>query len=246
MTKSAGTIIGIRENVVDIEFRGEHKPSVYNILALQDNSKVKFLVIKTSAVNSFYCLLLDPQQQISRGMLVADTEEKISIPVGDAVLGRIIDLFGEEIDGGAEISSQEKLPIFSDPPNYEELSTKQEILETGIKVVDLFAPLVKGGKMGLFGGAGVGKTLLLTEILHNVVSDVKKNTVSVFAGVGERTREGLELYQALKNSNVLGSASLIFGTMGENPAIRFLSAFSAVTLAEYYRDQVGKDVLFFI
>ncbi len=246
MTKSAGTIIGIRENVVDIEFRGEHKPSVYNILALQDNSKVKFLVIKTSAVNSFYCLLLDPQQQISRGMLVADTEEKISIPVGDAVLGRIIDLFGEEIDGGAEISSQEKLPIFSDPPNYEELSTKTEILETGIKVVDLFAPLVKGGKVGLFGGSGVGKTVLLTEILHNVVNRDREKNTSVFCGVGERTREGHELYNELKSKNILSLTSLIFGPMGASASHRYLTAYAGVTLAEYFRDTKKRNVLFFV
>lgn len=179
-------------------------------------------------------------------MKVVNTKKPITVPVGTGVLGRVMDLFGEPLDGLGEIKRTEEWPIYRNSPTLYNLSYKEEILETGIKAVDLFSPIVKGGKIGIFGGAGVGKTILLTEIAHNVIGKHSENSVSVFAGVGERVREGQELYEALKEKGVLPYVSLILGTMGENPSRRFLSSFTAVTLAEYFRDILKKNVLFFI
>ena len=173
-------------------------------------------------------------------------------PVGDELLGRLVDIFGNPQDGLAPITTKIHWPIETrKAPS--DVSSERKIAETGIKVLDLFVPVIKGGKVGLFGGAGVGKTLLLNELLHNMVGLQNKNNgkvnhdyVSIFAGVGERSREGLELYETLKENNVLSSSCLIFGPMGENPAVRFLAAFSAITLAEYYRDEARRNVLFFI
>jgi len=156
----------------------------------------------------------------------------------------VVNVFGEAVDGGGVIDTKMKLPIFSTAPNYEAVSVRSEIWETGIKALDLFAPLLKGGKMGLFGGAGVGKTLLLTELMHNVMN-VKEGNTSVFAGVGERTREGHELYEQLRERDLLRYVSLIFGPMGENAAVRFITGLAGVTMAEYFRDK-GKDVLFLV
>jgi F-type H+-transporting ATPase subunit beta len=181
-----------------------------------------------------------------RGAKIVNTQTQILFPVGQKVLGRVLDILGNPLDGKSAMGIEEKMPIHGVANREVDLNTKQELLETGIKVIDLFSPLLKGGKIGLFGGAGVGKTILLTEILHNIVDKAKDDFVSVFAGVGERSREGLELYQSLINAGVMDKSSLIFGPMGENPAVRFLSAFSAATLAEYFRDVQKKDVLFFI
>jgi F-type H+-transporting ATPase subunit beta len=161
-------------------------------------------------------------------------------------LGRVIDIFGRPKDGKGEISYKETWPIYKQAPLYNNIPSNQEILETGIKVIDLFCPIIKGGKMGLFGGAGVGKTVLLTEIIHNVVTLNKNKSLSVFAGVGERTREGQELHESLKDSGVLPSVALVFGSMGESPAVRFLTGYTAATIAEYFRDEMQRDVLFFI
>ena len=167
-------------------------------------------------------------------------------PVGRELLGRVVDIFGRPIDAKGDIKSQDSVPVHRLAKHVSDISTKQELLETGIKVLDIFSPLLKGGKMGLFGGAGVGKTILLTEVMHNVLGREKEKSVSVFSGVGERAREGLELYDALNNSGVASRACLVFGPMGENPATRFIAAFSAASLAEYFRDSMKKDVLFFI
>jgi F-type H+-transporting ATPase subunit beta len=158
----------------------------------------------------------------------------------------VVDLFGNPLDDLGKVFYEKSRPIYREHDIRLDLDTKQELLQTGIKVIDLFSPLLKGGKMGLFGGAGVGKTMLLTEILHNIIGTSEGKSVSVFSGVGERSREGLELYAALKSTNSLALSSLIFGNMGENPAIRFLTAYAGITLAEYFRDETKKDVLFFI
>jgi F-type H+-transporting ATPase subunit beta len=175
-----------------------------------------------------------------------NTNEKLKVPVGEKVLGRVMDLFGSPLDGEGPIESNSSTDVFGDPPTYSETTADVKFMETGIKIVDLFAPLLKGGKVGLFGGSGVGKTVLLTEILHNIINkDLGKN-VSVFCGVGERSREGQELYEELKNGNVLPYVSLVFGQMGENASRRFLTAHSATAVAEYLRDVMGKNVLFFM
>lgn len=244
MSKAIGKIKGVKGQVVMVEF-GEEKPREHDILVLKTDPEVKMEVYTSAGSNSFFCLCLGPTDKLSRGARVIGTDSPILFPVGPGMLGRVVDVFGNPKDGLEKVSAKaqwaiRKKNIKGDPVVHKDL------LETGIKIIDLFAPTIKGGKMGLFGGAGVGKTMLLTEILHNVVGGQKDHAVSVFAGVGERAREGLELYEALKASGAFANSSLVFGPMGENPVIRFLSAFSAVTLAEYFRDEESRDVLFFI
>ena len=177
---------------------------------------------------------------------MVNTGKSIEIPVGDAVLGRIINIFGEPQDGRGEIKTDERRTIVSRDVSFDDVIPASEVFVTGIKAIDFFSPLLKGGKVGLFGGAGVGKTILLTEIIHNVVILNKDKNVSVFTGVGERSREGQELYESLDESNVLSSVSLIYGLMGENPAVRFRTALIGATIAEHFRDEEKKNVLFFI
>lgn len=240
-----GKIVSIKGNVVEVKFPKE-KPAIHNLLHLEEDPNIKLEVYSSAGEDLFYCLALTSTDKFFRGATVVDTQKAFSFPVGNALLGRAVDIFGSPYDAGNPIEAEELWPIRRKPAIEGNLDTKQEISETGIKVIDLFAPMVYGGKMGLFGGAGVGKTLLLTEVLHNILGKKDREYVSVFAGVGERTREGLELYSALNESGVMPKSALVFGTMGENPAVRFLSAFAAVTLAEYFRDAKGQDVIFFI
>ncbi|MFV1916998.1 MAG: F0F1 ATP synthase subunit beta [Patescibacteria group bacterium] len=250
--QDTGKIISIRGQVIEVKFP-YRKPQIHDILIMESNPKIKMEVYGSSGSTAFYCYSLSPTFPLSRGVRVVNTKKPVLFPVGTELLGRAVNLFGEPYDAKGKVATKEALPIHRKMAIDENVVAHNKVLPTGIKVIDLFSPVLLGGKMGLFGGAGVGKTILLTEILHNVVGKKKESTnkangknVSVFAGVGERTREGLELYQALDESGTLSSSSLIFGTMGENPAVRFLSAFAAVTLAEYFRDKVGADVLFFI
>lgn len=247
MDKDYGKIIRIQGHIVEVEF-SDNPPNPHDLLMLKDDKSTRMEVIRSSGPSRYFCLCLSHTNRLYRGAKIINTKKPILIPVGESTLGRVMDIFGEELDGMGEIKAGEKKPIYSEFPSYNDLSTHQEILETGIKAIDFFSPIVKGGKIGLFGGAGVGKTLLLTEIIHNVVilkKEASKN-VSVFAGVGERTREGQELHQTLGEQKVLSSVALVFGPMGENPAIRFLTAYAAITVAEYFRDNLKKDVLFFI
>ncbi len=243
--KYLGEIVSIRGQVVEVEFT-RRKPAIHELLVMVNNPEIKMEVYSSSGPNSFYCLALSSTNDMYRGAKVENTQTQILFPVGQNVLGRVLDIFGSPLDGKGDIKNTNTIPIHGIIDKSIDLDTKQELLETGIKVLDLFTPLIKGGKMGLFGGAGVGKTILLTEILHNIVGRAKETSVSVFAGVGERSREGLELYQSLIESQVIDNSSLIFGPMGENPTVRFLSAFSAAALAEYFRDVMKKNVLFFI
>lgn len=243
--KNFGTVKSIKGHVVEVEFNSA-PPSLYDVLVLESDPNIKMEVHASSGTDSFYCLAFSSTEKLFRGARVIATNKPVSFPVGKGMLGRAVDIFGNPYDSLGAIKDVELWPMRGRREIEGELETEQKLLETGIKVIDLFAPLVRGGKMGLFGGAGVGKTLLLTEILHNVVGKKKGDTISVFAGVGERTREGLELHQALQTSGVLNLSALIFGTMAENPAVRFLSAYASVTLAEYFRDIQKKDVLFFI
>lgn len=243
--KNKGKVISIQGQVVEVEFK-ENRPSVHDILVLESDPSVKLEVYTSSGSSVFYCLALEGVDKLHRGSVVTNTEKPIMIPVGEEVLGRVLDIFGNPKDGLGSVRTKHLMPIYKETIPYTDISTHQELLETGIKVLDLFSPIVKGGKVGLFGGAGVGKTVLLTEIIHNVVSLNKNKSVSVFAGVGERIREGHELHEALREGKVLPQASLIFGSMNENPAIRFITAFSAITIAEHFRDEMDKDVLFFM
>lgn len=244
-SKHTGRIIGVKGQVVEIEFLGK-KPQVRDLLILKGNPDVRFEVYASSGINRFYCLSFSRTNNLFRGARVENTQTPIMFPVGSELLGRVVDIFGRPIDARGDIKAQDSIPVHRSAAHVSDIVTKQELLETGVKVLDIFAPLMRGGKMGLFGGAGVGKTILLTEILHNVVGREKEKSVSVFAGVGERAREGLDLFDALNKSGVAENASLVFGPMGENPATRFLAAFSAVALAEHFRDSEKKDVLFFI
>ncbi len=244
---NTGKVTSVRGQIVEVNFADDGQlPSIHDILVLKKDPTVKLEVYSSSGKETFYCLALGKTDALYRGAEIVNTESPIMFPVDPTILGRAVNVFGEPIDDLGKLKATESLPVHKQIGVVDEISTQRELMETGIKLIDLFTPLLRGGKMGLFGGAGVGKTLLLTEILHNIVQLHQEKSVSVFAGVGERSREGLELYQSLQKSGALAFSTLIFGTMGDNPAIRFLSAFSAATLAEYFRDVLKKEVLFFI
>lgn len=256
-TTQTGTIIGVRGQIAEIVFLDE-KPAIHDLLLLESNRDIKMEVYSSSNSESFFCVILSPNALIARGDKVINTEKSILFPVGLEMLGHVVNIFGDSLVKAAtghekeskKIKAATEWPIHRESNVTKPVLTEQKIQETGIKVIDLFCPLLRGGKMGLFGGAGVGKTLLLTEIMNNVANPKTKDKndggLIVFAGIGERTREGVELYESLDKSGVLKDCALVFGPMGENPAIRFLTAFSAATLVEYYRDEAKKDVLFFI
>ena len=246
MQQTIGEIQTVKGQVIEILF-GKSKPLISEMLVLKDDPEVKFVVYSSSHLNSFYCLCLSDSSVLKRGDKVLGTGSPINFPVGNSLLGRIVDVFGNAVDGGDKIETKQYMPIMKHTQSQRNvISTEQKQLETGIKVIDVFAPMSKGGKAGLFGGAGVGKTILLTEILNNIVGNDIDKTNSIFAGIGERSREGLELYEVLKKSKIISNTSLIFGQMSENPAVRFLTVNSALTLAEYFRDDANKNVLFFI
>lgn len=233
-------VVGV---VVDVEFSKDHLPAIYNALEVKKDGKTILLeVAQHLDESSVRAISLASTDGLSRGTLVKDTGAPISVPVGDATQGRMFNVVGEPIDG-KEGTFNEKAPIHRRPPTLEEQSGKVEVLETGIKVIDLIAPMTRGGKVGLFGGAGVGKTVLIQELIANIAKFHSGN--SVFAGVGERTREGNDLYHEMKESGVLDKTSLVFGQMNEPPGARLRVALSGLSMAEAFRDQ-GKDVLFFV
>ncbi len=240
-----GKVVSIKGQIVEVEFSGE-KPKIYDLLISKDDPSAKMEVYTSASPTSFYCLALTDISKLHHSSSVVNTEEPIKIPVGTEMLGRVVDTLGVPQDGMGEIKTKELRPIIAKDISYADVHIPSELLETGIKPVDFFTPLVKGGKVGLFGGAGVGKTVVLSEVIHNIVILHAEHNVTVFTGVGERTREGEELFSTLKESKVMQGVSLIYGSMGVNPALRFRTAFTGVTLAEYYRDTLGKDVLFFI
>jgi len=243
---SKGKVINVKGVVVEIEFDGEPKPRIYDVVVLEDDPNVKLEIVGSAGPDRFYCIALSSTNTICRGVFVINTNEKLKVPVGEKALGRVMDLFGNSLDDLGPIDSSVTREIYSEPPTYSETKAEVSFMETGIKIIDLFAPLLKGGKVGLFGGSGVGKTVLLTEILHNIINKDLGKSVSVFCGVGERSREGNELVEELKNSNILPNVSLIFGQMGETASVRFLTAHASVAVAEYLRDDMGKNVLFFM
>lgn len=245
---SFGKVISIKGQIVEVYFE-EDVPNIYDVLIYEDKNKnkTKMEVYVSSGENTFYCLVLGSTEGIYRGALVYNLSQQILFPVGPEDLGRVLNVFGEPQDTLGALKTRFSAPIHRNIFLGDISAVDFGILETGIKVIDLFTPLRRGGKMGLFGGAGVGKTLLLSEILHNILRvDFEKYPVSIFAGIGERSREAIELYDILKSSDALKSTTLIFGSMGADAATRFLSAFSACTLAEYFRDSLKRDVLFFI
>ena len=245
MKKNYGRVLGIRGNIAEVEFVGD-LPAINDVLVAEKDQTIRMQVYVSSKSDSFYCFVLGRARELVRGMKVINSGKPIMFPVGKGLLGRVVNLFGGPLDGKGKVSYESLEPIYRDFSSSITPTSEISVLETGIKVIDLFCPLMKGGKMGLFGGAGVGKTMLLTEILHNVVGTSKGKSISIFAGVGERSREGLELYEALQKTNSMHLSSLVFGTMGESAATRFLTAYASVRLAEYFRDVAKNDVLFFI
>ncbi len=241
-----GKIVKIKDSMVEVEFLGAEKPQTNTLLTLNHDPRAKLVGLQWLNPQTLVCMALSQHNNLYRGAEVIDSKKPPMVPVGPSVLSRVLNIFGEEKDGLGEISRVLERPIFSQGAKIWEVKADQEILETGIKAVDLFCPILKGGKTGLFGGAGVGKTMLLTEILHNIVDRDKQKTVSVFCGVGERSREGHELYKELASTKILDSVALIFGTMGDNPSVRYLTSHAATTIAEHFRDEMKKNVLFFI
>ena len=242
-----GTIKKIIGPVVDVNFGSEatNLPDIYTALEVaKDGKKVILEVEQHLGGGVVRAIAMDTTDGLSRGMEVTNTGAPISVPVGSVTLGRIFNVLGEAIDDGKVVGNDKKLPIHRKAPEYVKQATKVEILETGIKVIDLICPVLKGGKVGLFGGAGVGKTVVIQERIHKSASN--HGGYSVCAGVGERTREGNDLYHEMKESGVLPKVAMVFGQMNEPPGARMRVALSGLTMAEYFRDQEGKDVLFFI
>ncbi|MFA5777101.1 MAG: F0F1 ATP synthase subunit beta [Parcubacteria group bacterium] len=242
---NAGKIVQVIGPVVDVEF-GENLPRIHDALeiGLKDGKKLVLEVHQHLGGNKVRAVAMGSTDGLSRGMEVASTGDAIKVPVGKETLGRMFNLLGEAIDGKEEVKTEKKYPIHRQAPKFKDQSTKTEIFETGIKVIDLICPFVKGGKVGLFGGAGVGKTVVIQELIRNIAQE--HGGYSVFAGVGERTREGNDLYHEMKDSGVLDKTCLVFGQMNEPPGARQRIALSALTMAEYFRDDEGKDVLLFV
>lgn len=240
-----GKVHQVMGPIVDVLFEKGDIPSIYNSLHIQKNEDV--LVVETAqhlGDNIVRTIAMGSTDGLSRGMDVLDTGGPIKVPVGKGVLGRMIGVLGNPIDEMGEIKAEMYLPIHKAPPSFEEQETVREMFETGLKSIDLLAPLAKGGKAGLFGGAGVGKTVLVMELIRNVAE--QHGGVSVFGGVGERTREGNDLYLEMKESGVLSKTALVYGQMQEAPGARFRVGLSALTVAEYFRDAGGADILLFI
>jgi len=235
-------IIGV---VVDVSFE-ENLPKIYNALevSLDNNQTLTLEVQKHLGSNMARTLAMGSTDGLKRGIEVRDTGVGISVPVGEATLGRIFDVLGNEIDGKDKVRSEKKYEIHRPSPKFIDQSTRAEILETGIKVIDLICPIVKGGKVGLFGGAGVGKTVLIQEFIHNIAQE--HGGYSVFAGVGERTREGNDLYHEMQEGGVIDKVAMVFGQMNEPPGARARVALTGLSMAEFFRDEQNKDVLLFI
>jgi F-type H+-transporting ATPase subunit beta len=250
---SQGSIVQVIGPVVDIEFEPGQLPAIYNALIVEGvenkdifsySQKLTLEVAQHLGESQVRTVAMASTDGLTRGMKVTDTGGPISIPVGKETLGRILNIVGEPVDKGPAIHTKKTYPIHRPAPSFEEQSTRVEMFETGIKVVDLLEPYTKGGKTGLFGGAGVGKTVLIMELINNIAK--QHGGISVFAGVGERTREGNDLYHEMKESGVIEKTALIFGQMTEPPGSRLRVALTGLTAAEYFRDEEGQDVLLFI
>ncbi|WP_414042298.1 F0F1 ATP synthase subunit beta [Macrococcus animalis] len=248
---AVGHVIQVMGPVIDVKFENGQLPALNNALTLdikREEGKTTKLALEVAlhlGDDAVRTIAMSSTDGVQRGAEVFDTGSAISVPVGDVTLGRVFNVLGEKIDLGEELdASVRRDPIHRLAPKFEELSTKVEILETGIKVVDLLAPYIKGGKIGLFGGAGVGKTVLIQELINNIAQE--HGGISVFAGVGERTREGNDLFHEMSDSGVIKKTAMVFGQMNEPPGARMRVALSGLTMAEYFRDEQGQDVLLFI
>jgi F-type H+-transporting ATPase subunit beta len=246
----SGQIIQVLGNVVDVQFGADSLPPIFYALRVSNPSisdQAGNLVLEVQqhlGENTVRCIAMDSTDGLVRGMEAANTGAPISVPVGPGTLGRIMNVTGDAIDERGPITGSSKMPIHRDAPAFANQAVEAEILETGIKVIDLICPFARGGKVGLFGGAGVGKTVIIQELIHNIATE--HGGVSVFAGVGERSREGNDLYRELTESGVISKTALVYGQMNESPGARARVALTGVTVAEYFRDEEGKDVIFFI
>ena len=242
---NTGIVVQVIGPVVDVKFADGQLPAMRNAVTTEVNGKTLVMEVAQHVGDNVARLIsMNSTDGLARGAACVDTGAPIEVPVGDKCLGRMFNLLGEPIDGMSAPETAEKWPIHRLPPPYDEQQTSTEILETGIKVIDLIAPYAKGGKVGLFGGAGVGKTVIIMELINNIAR--RHGGISVFAGVGERTREGNDLYNEMKESGVLGKTALVYGQMNEPPGARMRVALSGLTMAEYFRDEEQQDVLLFI
>ncbi|NSW55528.1 MAG: F0F1 ATP synthase subunit beta [Armatimonadetes bacterium] len=242
-----GKVVQVRGPVVDVRFPADALPALLQALRIKDDAREIDLIVEVAqhlGDDMVRCIAMDNTDGLVRGMPVEDTGGPITVPVGKETLGRMFDVLGRPIDGRGPVDAGERLPIHRDPPSFEEQSVAEEQFETGVKVIDLLCPFPRGGKIGLFGGAGVGKTVLIMELIHNVATN--HEGVSVFAGVGERTREGNSTWLEMEEAGVLGQTTLVFGQMNEPPGARLRIALSALTMCEYFRDELGQDVLLFV
>jgi F-type H+/Na+-transporting ATPase subunit beta len=250
MAENIGTITQVMGPVVDVEFAQGNLPTIYTALLISNpaiNNEPDNLVVEVAqhlGDNVVRTIAMDITDGLTRGQKVKDTGNQIMMPVGAAGLGRVLNVVGRPVDGLGPVSHEKMMPIHRSAPKFTEQDTTVRVLETGVKVIDLLVPFPRGGKMGMFGGAGVGKTVIMMEMVHNIA--MQHGGISVFAGVGERTREGNDLYHEMKDSGVLPKAALIYGQMTEPPGARARVALSALTAAEYFRDVEGQDVLIFI
>ena len=245
MAKNTGTVIQVVGPVLDIRFPDGQLPELLTAIEVPHNGKTIIAEVAQHIGDSVVrCVAMNSTDGLQRGVTATDTGSPIRVPVGEQCLGRVFNLLGQAIDGGEQVSDAEQWPIHRPAPTYDEQESATEILETGIKVVDLICPYAKGGKIGLFGGAGVGKTVLIQELISNIATE--HGGISVFAGVGERTREGNDLYYEMKESGVLSKTALVFGQMNEPPGARMRVALTGLTMAEHFRDVEGQDVLLFI
>ncbi|UDG80238.1 F0F1 ATP synthase subunit beta [Candidatus Steffania adelgidicola] len=241
---ATGNIIQVIGAVVDVEFPQNTVPKIYNALEVENGAKKLILEVEQQLGGGLVrCIAMGSTDGLRRGLQVTDLERAIEVPVGKATLGRIMNVLGEPIDLKGDINEEQRWSIHRAPPTYEELTSSQKLLETGIKVIDLICPFAKGGKVGLFGGAGVGKTVNMMELIRNIA--IEHSGYSVFAGVGERTREGNDFYNEMIESNVINKVSLVYGQMNEPPGNRLRVALTGLTIAEKFRDE-GRDVLLFI
>ncbi len=240
-----GRVAQVMGPVVDVRFEGRNLPAIYNALTIPIGERTLTVeVAQHIGDNTVRCIAMSSTDGLKRDTLVTDTGKAISVPVGRETLGRIFNVLGDTVDEMGEVNTDERWNIHRSAPEYDELATSTEILETGIKVVDLICPYSKGGKIGLFGGAGVGKTVLIMELINNIAKE--HGGLSVFTGVGERTREGNDLYNEMKESGVINNTALVYGQMNEPPGARMRVGLSGLTMAEYFRDTEGQDVLLFI
>jgi len=245
MSSNVGKVVQVIGTVVDVEFPQENLPEIYNALELNVDGEKLVLEVEQHVGNNWArCLALGATEGVSRGLEVNDTGAPVSVPVGEASLGRIFNVLGDALDDLGDVKAKEKWPIHRPAPTFEQQSGSTEVLETGIKVFDLITPFAKGGKVGAYGGAGVGKTVIITELIRNIAQE--HSGVSVFAGVGERSREGNDLWHEMKDYGVLDSTALVFGQMNEPPGTRARIALTGLTMAEYFREVGKQDVLLFV